>query len=58
MAAIEQRIPLYDAVIIGDMPSHERNLLLKYCYHVGVRTYSVPKISDVLLRSSDESEFV
>ena len=54
MAAIEQRIPLYDAVIIGDMPSHERNLLLKYCYHVGVRTYSVPKISDVLLRSSDE----
>ncbi|MFR1038017.1 MAG: hypothetical protein ACLSE4_04010 [Clostridium sp.] len=28
--------------------------MLKYCYHVGVRTYSVPKISDVLLRSSDE----
>lgn len=51
---IESRIDLYDAVIIGDMPSHERNLLLKYCYQEGVRSYSVPKISDVLLRSSDE----
>lgn len=51
---IQSRIRLYDAVIIGDMPSHERNLLLKYCYSIEVRTYSVPKISDVLLRSSDE----
>lgn len=51
---IEARIDLYDAVIIGDMPSHERNLLLKYCYQNGIRSYSVPKISDVLLRSSDE----
>lgn len=44
----------YDAVLIGDMPSHERNLILKYCFAAGIRTYSVPKISDVLLRSSDE----
>lgn len=44
----------YDGVIIGDIPSHERNLLLKYCYSAGIRSYSVPKISDVLLRSSDE----
>ena len=36
------------------MPSHERNLLLKYCYVSEIRSYSVPKISDVLLRSSDE----
>lgn len=51
---IALRIKLYDAVIIGDMPSHERNLLLKYCFELGIRSYSVPKISDVLLRSSDE----
>lgn len=51
---IAKRIRLYESVIIGDMPSHERNLLLKYCYAAGVRSYSVPKISDVLLRSSDE----
>ncbi len=51
---IKKRIVLYDSVVIGDMPSHERNLLLKYCYISGIRSYSVPKISDVLLRSSDE----
>lgn len=54
MKKIAERIAYYDAVIIGDMPAHERNLILKYCYDLGVRSYSVPKISDVLLRSSDE----
>ena len=54
MHEIANRIAHYDAVIIGDMPAHERNLILKYCYEVGVRSYSVPKISDVLMRSSDE----
>lgn len=43
-----------DGVIIGDMPSHERNQILKYCFEKNIRTYSVPKISDILLRSSDE----
>ena len=54
MKILVKKIEEYDAVILGDMPSHERNQLLKYCYAVGVRSYSVPKISDVLLRSSDE----
>lgn len=54
VSVIKNRMNLYDAVVIGDIPSHERNLLLKYCYAVGIRSYSVPKISDVLLRSSDE----
>jgi len=51
---IARKIDLYDAVIVGDMPSHERNQILKYCFSVGIRSYSVPKISDILLRSSDE----
>ena len=54
MKEISKRIARYDAVIIGDMPAHERNLILKHCFQAGVRSYSVPKISDVLLRSSDE----
>ena len=54
MEDIKKKIDQYDAVVLGDMPSHERNLLLKYCYMSEIRTYSVPKISDVLLRSSDE----
>lgn len=44
----------YDGVIIGDIPSHERNLLLKYGFENAIRTYSVPKISDILLRSTEE----
>lgn len=54
---IERLIPeiqKYDGVIIGDMPSHERNLILKYCFQNSIRSYSVPKISDILLKSSDE----
>lgn len=43
-----------DGVIIGDMPSHERNQILKYCFDKNIRTYSVPKISDILLKSSSE----
>lgn len=44
----------YDAVIIGDIPSNQRNRLLKQCFEQSIRTYIVPKISDVLLRSSVE----
>lgn len=54
MEVIKKHMEQYDAVVIGDMPSHERNLLLKHCYISGIRSYSVPKISDVLLRTSDE----
>lgn len=54
MDLIKHKAHSYDAVVLGDMPSHDRNLLLKYCYDAGIRTYSVPKISDVLLRSSAE----
>lgn len=54
VGSIEEQLQEYDAVIIGDIPSHYRNQLLKYCFERGIRSYSVPKISDVLLRSSDE----
>lgn len=44
----------YDGVIICDIPAHDRNQLLKRCFGSGIRTYTVPKISDVINRSSDE----
>ena len=44
----------YDAVIIGDVPSHERNCLMKECFGASIRSYTVPKISDILLSSSVE----
>ena len=51
---METQVSLYDAIIVGDIPSHERNLIIKYCFSRGIRTYSVPKLSDILLRSSEE----
>lgn len=54
MNEIQNMISQYDGVIVGDMPSHERNQIIKYCFSIGKRSYSVPKISDILLRSSDE----
>lgn len=44
----------YDGVIIGDIPARARNQLLKLCYAQNIRSYTVPKISDILLRSSVE----
>ncbi len=51
---VAKKIMQYEAVIIGDIPSHERNLILKFCFAEGIRSYSVPKISDILMRTSDE----
>lgn len=51
---IINEIDKYEGIIIGDIPSHERNLWLKYCFQRDIRTYSIPKISDILLRSSTE----
>lgn len=44
----------YDGVIIGDIPARSRNQLLKLCYAHNIRSYTVPKISDILLRTSVE----
>ncbi len=41
-------------MIIGDLGSHDRNLIFKRCYEMDKRVYMIPKISDVLIRSSDE----
>ena len=51
---VKTEIAKYDSVIVGDIPAHERNYIIKYCFGQNVRTYSVPKISDILLRSSVE----
>lgn len=47
-------IPDYDAVIINDVEAKIRNDILKYCYGNSIRTYIVPKISDILIRGSDD----
>ncbi|MDO4521890.1 MAG: sugar transferase [Eubacteriales bacterium] len=50
---IKHKIDEYPAVILGDIPAHERNVFLKYCFETNTRCYSIPKISDILLRNAD-----
>ena len=44
----------YGAVVLWDIPTKERNDLLKYCYSNSIRVYMMPKISDVLVKGSDQ----
>lgn len=51
---IRQEIPKYQAIVIGDIPSHERNLILKFCFENNMRCYCLPKISDIMIMSSEK----
>ncbi len=53
MEAIREKIGRYEGVVVCDIPSHMRNIILKYCYQKSVRTYTTPKISDILVRSAE-----
>ncbi|MCC8105014.1 MAG: exopolysaccharide biosynthesis polyprenyl glycosylphosphotransferase [Clostridiales bacterium] len=51
---IKEEILKHQAVMICDIPSHERNLFLKFCFEHDIRCYCQPKISDVMVMSSEE----
>ena len=43
-----------DGVILCDIPSMHRNRLLKFCFEHGIRTYTTPKISDIIMRGAED----
>ena len=45
--------PDYDAVLINDIPAQKRNDILKECFNQNKRVYFTPKISDILVKSSE-----
>ena len=51
---IVEEAKAYDGVIIGDIQAEFRNKLMKRCYALNIRSYTVPKLSDILLRTSIE----
>ncbi len=53
---ITSRLDRYDAVVICDTPNEIRNDLLKYCFRHSIRTYLVPKISDIIVRGGENME--
>lgn len=51
--AIKAKIDQYPAIVLGDIPAHDRNVFLKYCFERDIRCYSIPKISDVMIQSAE-----
>ncbi len=45
---------LFDAVVLWDIPSADKNKIMKYCYAKSIRVYYMPKIPDVLSKSADQ----
>lgn len=44
----------FDAVLINDLSAYKKNRILKMCFDLDKRVYFVPKISDIIVRSSEE----
>lgn len=55
---IVKQVRGYDAVILCDVPSEVRNRVLKYCYSESIRVYATPKISDIIIRSAEDSHLI
>ena len=54
MDEIKRRIRESGNVVLMDLPAESRNHLLKFCFRENIRCYSVPKISDIMIRQSEE----
>ena len=44
----------YQAVVIWDIATEKRNMLLKFCYANSIRFYIMPKITDVIMLGAEE----
>ena len=51
---IRKEILQYDAVLVNDLPSTAKNRILKMCFELDKRVYFTPKISDIIVKSSDD----
>ena len=39
---IKEEILKFHAIVLADLPAHERNILLKFCFENDIRCYSIP----------------
>ena len=44
----------YNAVVLWDISTEDRNQLFKYCYGKSIRVYTMPKITDVIVLGAEE----
>ena len=50
---IIEMLPDYEAVLLNDIPSELKNVILKECFRIGQRVYFTPKISDIIGKNSE-----
>lgn len=51
---ILDKIQKHQAVLINDIPSKQKNMIVKECFDMNKRLYVVPKISDIIMKSSQD----
>ena len=51
---IKEKMQEVDAILINDIPSEKRNLILKMCFYADMRVYFTPKIGDIFVRGSED----
>lgn len=44
----------YDAVVLWDISTEDRNKIMKFCYGQSIRIYIMPKIPDVIMKGAEE----
>lgn len=54
LEGICEKLKNHEGVILYDLPSEIRNDIIKYCYQRNIRIYVVPKITDIIMRESEE----
>ena len=52
--SIYDKCNLYDNILIGDITSEARNDIIKHCFNNSRNIYVIPKISDILLKYSED----
>ncbi len=50
----EEILQRYDGVVLWDIPTSDRNVLMKYCYNKSIRVYMMPKIPDVIVMGCEK----
>ena len=55
---LDNKLNSHEAVLINDIPAVEHNIVLKRCFELNKRVYTVPKISDIIIKSSDNISLV
>lgn len=53
-AVEEEILQRYDGVVLWDIPTADRNVLMKYCYNQSIRVYMMPKIPDVIVMGCEK----